>query len=389
MHQDLFSVRYADGAPEWATIIDDKEHVTGQLWSDAYIFSDDVNTAYLKFWINRQAADGVGLQDHYARMWAHIVTKLKDHPALIGFDVLNEPFPGENSQEIFGSLFGAYAAITQQDISPEEIMMAFADPSKKKELLSLIDNKELYHAMAQTAVPLIKGFDQGHLTDFYSKMTAAIRKVTPNGVMMLENTYFSNMGIECSINPALNNGQRDPLQVYAPHGYDLVVDTPDVTNASNNRVAVIYDSHKRVQDRLDMPVLVGEWGAHSHYQGGLNHIQFLINYFDSHKWSNTYWCYHECIETAPVMSVLRRPYPQAVAGEILSYNYDFETAVFEMTWNEDSTIDAPTEIYLPTIPYSIDLDGDYSMDLITDISHARILRIPGLESGTRKLTVCF
>src|SRR5690625_7193003 len=44
MHQDLFSVKYGDGAPEWATLDEDLPHVTGDVWSDAYLMSPAVQT---------------------------------------------------------------------------------------------------------------------------------------------------------------------------------------------------------------------------------------------------------------------------------------------------------------------------------------------------------
>ena len=34
------------------------------------------------------------LQDHFADAWAAVVTRFKDHPAVIGYDILNEPSPG-------------------------------------------------------------------------------------------------------------------------------------------------------------------------------------------------------------------------------------------------------------------------------------------------------
>ena len=40
MHQDLYSCKYSDGAPEWATLTDGEPHVAaGDVWSDAYVSS--------------------------------------------------------------------------------------------------------------------------------------------------------------------------------------------------------------------------------------------------------------------------------------------------------------------------------------------------------------
>ncbi len=241
--------------------------------------------------------------------------------------------------------------------------------------------------MTQSAKTLLSNFDEGHLASFYRKMTKAIREVTSDGIIMIENSYFSNMGIECSVPPIELNQIREPLQAFSPHGYDLVVDTPDVVKASNNRITTIFNAHKRVQNRLDIPVLVGEWGAHSMYAEGLYHLKYLLHYFDKHKWSHTYWCYHDHIEDAPCMDVLRRPYPQAVSGHILEYAYDYDNRVFTIEWHESAPYSVPTEIYLPSKPQAIEIDGAYTAQPISDISDAQILIIPNHATANRKLVV--
>lgn len=387
MHQDLYGIPYGGGAPEWAFMAPNKNHMEGAIWSDAYILSEAINTAYYNFWLNTKAPDGIGLQDHYANMWAHIVERLKDHKALIGYDVLNEPFPGKHSQEIFGTLLGAYAQVTNQDMTPQELMEAFGDIDKKKDLLKKIDDIELYAAMAEPAFDYIEAFDNTFLAPFYKKMTAAIRQVNEDGIMMMENCYFSNMGVQCSIPLIENNGVVDSNQAFTPHGYDLVVDTPYIVEASNNRITAIFNNHKNLQDKLNIPVVVGEWGAHSMYAEGLYHIKYLLNYFDQQKWSQTYWCYHENIEQAPVMSVLKRPYPQAVSGDISNYKYDYEEKIFDMEWNENSDSEMPTSIYLPCEPKDIKIEGQYSISNISDISDACILTIPNSNKPCRKLQI--
>ena len=40
------------------------------------------------------APDGIGLQDHYARAWAHVAAFFQGNPGVFGYEVLNEPWPG-------------------------------------------------------------------------------------------------------------------------------------------------------------------------------------------------------------------------------------------------------------------------------------------------------
>lgn len=53
MHQDLYSRKFDNGAPLWATLDDGAEHVTGTIWSDAYLMSPAVQRAFDNFWQNR------------------------------------------------------------------------------------------------------------------------------------------------------------------------------------------------------------------------------------------------------------------------------------------------------------------------------------------------
>ena len=77
MHQDLYSCKYSDGAPEWATLTDERPHITegNMVWSDAYITSPAIQRAFDNFWANTPASDGVGIQEHYARAWRHVAKR--------------------------------------------------------------------------------------------------------------------------------------------------------------------------------------------------------------------------------------------------------------------------------------------------------------------------
>lgn len=370
MHQDLFSVLYSDGAPEWATITDGQSHVKGELWSDAYIFSGAVKRAFDNFWNNTLAPDGIGLQDHYVNMWVYIAKRFGGHPALIGYDFFNEPFPGSESTAIFETLMLVLAKTVNQAMGTqytlEDVIEMFSQPDKKMEILDFLEDKEIYKSIAKAAEPLVEKFDKGKLDTFYRKVSQAVREVDRDTIIMRENSYFSNIGIECKAEPIVNkNGIREPQQAFSPHGYDLVVDTEGVQWASNNRIEVIFETHRRTQISMGVPVMVGEWGAHGNYSDGLYHIEHILQIFDKYLWSSTYWCYFHGFENAPVLEILKRPYPQAVCGQILFFNYDYQLKEFNMEWDEKDG-NVATLIYLPQKEFKIHDIEDYSVELLDE-----------------------
>jgi len=119
MHQDLYSVKYSDGAPIWATIDEGKPHVTGAIWSDAYLFSPAVQTAFDNFWKNAPSPDGIGVQDHYISLWKHIASRYADNTTVIGYDIMNEPFMGSAANDIMPVLLTAYARVVAETTGKE------------------------------------------------------------------------------------------------------------------------------------------------------------------------------------------------------------------------------------------------------------------------------
>lgn len=79
-----------DGAPEWATFTDGLPRCKLQQRE----FSAAVAQAFTSFWIDRPASDGVGIQQHLVETWAWLAGEFAHTPAVIGYDLLNEPNPG-------------------------------------------------------------------------------------------------------------------------------------------------------------------------------------------------------------------------------------------------------------------------------------------------------
>ena len=100
-HQDLFAQKYfGDGFPAWSVIQGNARDFPYPiqseklLWS-VYYMSESVNAGFGYFYNNTQ-----GLQDYYAQFWAEAARRFAKFPYVIGYELLNEPWPGDVYEHI-------------------------------------------------------------------------------------------------------------------------------------------------------------------------------------------------------------------------------------------------------------------------------------------------
>ena len=92
MHQDVYAARFCcDGAPEWAIRDDGEAFELQDRWYLNY-FQPAVLAAFDNFW-DEDGPHG-DLQRHYKEAWAQVVKRFASHPAVIGYDLMNEPSSG-------------------------------------------------------------------------------------------------------------------------------------------------------------------------------------------------------------------------------------------------------------------------------------------------------
>ena len=206
MHQDVWSEQLGyDGAPAWADPQCNQAPAlalaeAAGTWFAQY-GSPDVNAAWSNFW-----HDGYGsldphctgaVQTEFAEMWGHVASRLAGHPAVIGYDLLNEPFPS----------------------SPPGV------------------------------------FEATQLAPMYERVVAAIRAVDVHTPIFFEPALYS----PAIPTPAL--APPDPNSVFAPHIYTetMLSGGQVTTDARTDELSLIKDLEDG--RRLGVPVWVGEWGA--------------------------------------------------------------------------------------------------------------------------------
>lgn len=365
-HQDLYSQAYSDGAPPWATLTEHPFEAT-DLWSDAYLSSPAVHEAYDAFWADAPAADGVGIQARYVALWGMLAQRFGDHPAVIGYDVLNEPTPGAASAEVFEALIGTFAEATGQD--PAQVFADFSEPERKLAQLAHLEDPAVHRRIGDTIAPLLASFEQQQVHGLYERIVPAIREHDPHGLILREHDYFANIGIPAAITPL-----ADHAWAYSPHGYDLVVDTEAMPLASDQRVGTIFTRAQETAERLDVPVLVGEWGAFGDHQGIAGHADHQLELFDQWGWSWFYWCWTEDFADTEAASRLRRPRPVAIAGE--SAQWGTGPDGWQATWR-GSGGDAPSIFWVPEELNVELLVDEHPADLARDGAVVRIGPVEG------------
>lgn len=391
MHQDLYSgapETAGDGAPAWACITDGAKFTPTKLvWAEGYFWGKAVHRAFDHFWANDKV-NGIPLQTYYCNMWKHVAEKFKDHPALFGFDLLNEPFPGTDGGKVFRKLIMSVAKTVLTDKRCKKLLMLKQLVTGNAiRVLEPFNDPTLFRKVTSAADELIYKFDTGNYSRFINNTAKAVREVTDNGIIIMENSYYSNLGIPYSCPPVNYDGKREEKLCFAPHAYDLMVDTPAYKYASNSRVGSIFDEHKRSQDRLNVPVIVGEWGGQSEGTDWLYHIEYLLDKFDSNKWSQTYWAYYDGLLENPIMTCLIRTSPVAVCGKIDSYSFDRENNIFALDYTQDKEYSVPTEIFVHKTAKSIECDGEYTLEPVGKNGAAN-LKISS-KPGKHKVTISF
>jgi endoglycosylceramidase len=261
-------------------------------------------------------------------------------------------------------------------------MKNWLDRQGRSELVRLLRDMDMYVPAIDAGQAVFAEFERVKVMPMYQRVTDAIRQVDRNHIIFLETSMSATMGVHSAIEPVLGpDGTRDPLQAYTPHGYDMVVDTADIASASEDRVELIFSRHGETARRLNMPMIVGEWGAYG--GAGADVVPaawFVAHQFEKLLCGDTYWAFGPNLYTSPYLHALQRPVPQRVAGTLLAYHADPETATFTCSWKEDPRVIAPSRIYIPEWAYQ----GE---DRITVTPRGKRFEVTPVTEGAKSVCV--
>jgi endoglycosylceramidase len=294
MHQDVYGEGFGfDGAPRWTC---DAANYEGfepkQPW-----------------FVNNLDPKVVACIDHFyeddtrARFvaaWGHVAARLREAPSVIGFDVLNEP--------VWGS-----------------------------------------HPSSAYEVDL--------LAPLYEEVVAAVRREAPGWVAFLEPGATRNAGV-----PTKLEAFDFADVVYAPHSYDSVAESGGGFDPSRREAVIENVAQLRQEaDELGAALWIGEYGGSTSAAGIAAYMDAEYDAFAAVAAGSMYWSYDrdegygllnpDGTTKDVLVSTVRRPYPDRVAGTPVSWSWDEATATFRFTYEPDPALALPTEISVPSGVY--------------------------------------
>jgi endoglycosylceramidase len=348
-HQDMYNERFeGEGWPDWQVIDDGMPAEPKQGFPANYVGMPALNRAYDHFWSNDPVL-GMGLVDRFAAAWRPIAERFRDRPYTMGYDILNEPWPG--------SVFPSCAST---EGCPE--------------------------------------FDTGPLSDFTLKVFEQIRAADPESLIFWEPLLTFDFGAKTS---HVDTG--DPEAGFSFHNYCLPGAFGGPTgDACEDFEEMTFDNADEVVERTgDVPFLT-EFSATD--DAATN--ERLLRLSDEHMVSWQSWHYCDCDDPTTQgpgvqslvldpskpprgdnlkrekLALFSRPYPQTVAGTPDEFSFDPETREFQLRYSTDRPGGSrplprrlQTEVFVPPIHFRKGYEVEVKGAEATSKPGKRILRL--------------
>ncbi len=323
-----------DGAPAWAVIADGKPSCASFGQS---VLNAAVSGSFDNFWKNvpvtvaQGDAPGTGLQDHWIGAMAALAKRFKDEPAVIGYEIINEPQPGGFAAYDVsdGYLYPFYTHVVQALTGVRD---------------GLPDCPAALPAQATCAYPDLAIHDTNHLIFFepiairnlidYSPQHSKVFSSYPN-LVFAPHTYSHIFTIDSSFLGF--NAHNSPY----PPNYDYAYATAASEALAMDTAVFVTEFGGGSGD--DALILAGELRAQEHWAIGSALWTWKSNCsLDPTGTCDGPWCYFATAPSGPGPQpqngapqpsrekYMVRVYPRAVAGRLVDYAFDPDTHAFAL-----------------------------------------------------------
>jgi endoglycosylceramidase len=348
-HQDMYNERFGGhGFPDWAVYDDGLAHEPDYGHPANYFVMPGLQRAFQSFWFNRAGPGSVGLQDRFAAAWRRVAEHVGDEPNLVGYDLLNEPWPP-------GTRWTACLGRACE-------------------------------------------FDSGLLTDFVRRVTVAIRTVDLDTLVWYEPNQLFNVGA-----PTSHGGAADPNAGFTYHHYcsastcDRQVSANAAAQSDKTGDALLMSEFGATDDPQALRRVAHE--ADRNMTSWQN-----WTYYNAQSRGRPVIPRTKSIIIDPLLpptpdnvvqnklNALARPYPRLIAGTPESFGFDYATDTFELSYSttapgaEKLPRGTKTEVIVPSRQYPRGFEVHADGARVVGSPDPAIVRLLA-EEGVERVTV--
>ncbi len=253
------------------------------------------------FWLNQH-----GELDRYVAAWQAIWQRYREEASVVGYDLINEPRK-------------LAMAISYDDLTTRYLL-----PHYRK----LIDES---HRINAAKVCLCQGIfmnkGEGIEHNQYAEIKEPIGR--PN-LYFSPHLYQANAEHVASTLPRLiQEASRQQAPMFIGEWGFPTFDTTDASVAEQQKYARLYQETADAFDRLGVGTIKAWFTGTRVKQNFLGGGPSTWSIFSDAKGVGT-------VERKYITDVIARPYPQAIAGDIMSFRYDYASRVLEVKLRSDN-----------------------------------------------------
>jgi len=358
-HQDEYGpVFFDNGYPSWMTVTDGLPNNYYVGFPFQYLANPALERAFDHLWANDPGPDGRPLQTDDAAILSHVVSGLQSHAGILGYEILNEPWPGSS-----------------------------------------------YPTCVEIGVgcPL---FDRGPVSTYYARMVAAMRPADQLRLLFYEPLVLFNYGIRTWVRPP-----SDPQLGFAFHDYGLCSATDggglpvSSGSACAAEDAIAQSNAVKYASRNATALLNTEFGATTDAQK----LEQQLAQFDRRMIPWMFWSYTNYIDPyAPdgslkpptnsnlnwtMIKLLARPYPQLIAGTPRGWSFNPSSKAFSFSYSTQRAggagrfpTGAETDVAVPAVQYPQGYGVSVKGAQVASAPGARTLRLAQC-AGARRVSV--